>query len=57
MLKLIVRYSSDKSPVYEIFQVANVDYAKDDLKVLTDTVLKPLGKNLKNVNTFLVRCQ
>ncbi len=30
-----------------MFQVANVDYAKDDFKVLTDTILKPLGKNLK----------
>jgi hypothetical protein len=44
MLKMIVRYSSDKQPSSEIFQVANIDYAKDDITVLKDTVLKPIGK-------------
>jgi hypothetical protein len=43
-LKMIVRYSSDKQPFLEIFQVANIDFAKDDITVLKETVLKPIGK-------------
>jgi hypothetical protein len=44
MLKLAVRYLTSKKPFLEIFQVANIDYGKDDITVIKDTVLNPIGK-------------
>jgi hypothetical protein len=44
MLKLVVRYLSGKKPFSEIFQVKNIDYGKDDITVIKDTVLKPIGE-------------
>ncbi len=51
MFKIIIRYSSNKPAVSEIFQVANINYAKDDITVLRDTVLKPIGKALNGIIT------
>lgn len=50
ILKLIVRFHSNKQPFSRLFQIANVDYAKDDLGVLKDTVLKPIGQSLKVIS-------
>jgi hypothetical protein len=47
MFKMNIRYSSNKPPVSEFFQVANINYAKDDGTVLRDTALKPIGKTSK----------
>jgi hypothetical protein len=52
MFKMIIRYSSNKPPVSENFQVANINYAKDDITVLRDTVLKPIGKTSKKNSYF-----
>ncbi len=41
ILKLIVRFNDTKPPISRLFQVANVDYLKDDIDILSDTVLKP----------------
>jgi hypothetical protein len=41
-MKLILRYDSSKPPLYKLFQIGNVDYAKDSLDVFCDTVLTPI---------------
>jgi hypothetical protein len=46
ILKLIIRYSSNKEPLSRLFHLASVDY-KDDIKVLKDTVLDRIGNSLK----------
>ena len=47
--KLILRYSDGKPPLYRLFQIASVDYAKDDIAVLRNTVLSPIGASLKKM--------
>jgi hypothetical protein len=44
MLKLVVKYLSSKKPFSETFQVANIDYRKNDITVIKDAVLQPTGK-------------
>jgi hypothetical protein len=52
MFKMIIRSSSNKPPVSESFQVTNINYAKDDITVLRDTALKPIGKTSKKNSYF-----
>jgi hypothetical protein len=47
IMKLILRYDSSKPVLYKLFHIGNVDYAKDSLDVLHDTVLTPIGASLK----------
>ncbi len=46
VLKLILRYESEKEPFSRLFQIASVEY-KDDIKVLQETVLNHIGASLK----------
>jgi hypothetical protein len=43
ILNLVVRHSSNKPPFSKLFQIASVDYKKDDIKILSCTVLKKKG--------------
>ena len=42
----------------ELFQIGNVDYAKDSIDVLRDTILTPIGVSLKSMiaegNNFVI---
>jgi hypothetical protein len=46
VLKLILRYESEKEPFSRLFQIASVEY-KVDIKVLQQTVLNRIGASLK----------
>jgi hypothetical protein len=46
--KMLLRYS-DKQSVSKLFQIASVEYSKDDIVILNSTVLKPFGEGLKEV--------
>jgi hypothetical protein len=46
--KMLLRYS-DKQSASKLFQIASVEYSKDDIVILNSTVLKPVGEGLKEV--------
>jgi len=46
ILKVILRYNSNKDPLSRLFHLASVDY-KDDISVLKATVLDHIGGSLK----------
>ncbi len=58
ILKLILRYDSSKPPLYKLFQIGNVDYAKDLINVLHNTILTPIWVSLKSMiaegNKFVI---
>jgi len=45
VLKLIVRYVSNKDPFSRLFHLASVDY-KDDINMLQEIVLDRIGESL-----------
>jgi hypothetical protein len=47
VLKLIIRYVSNKDPFSRLFHLASVDY-KDDINVLQETVLDRIGEAYEN---------
>ena len=47
--KLILRYSDGKLTLYNLFQIANVDYAKDNISVLRKIGLDAVGVSLQNM--------
>ena len=49
ILKLILRCSNNKPPFYKLFLIACVDYSKDDIDVLCQTVSDPIGASLKQM--------
>jgi hypothetical protein len=49
VLKLIIRYESNKEPFLILFQIASVEY-KDDIKVLPETVLNHIGRSLQEIS-------
>ena len=49
ILKLIIRYSSNREPLSRLFHLASVEY-KDDIKVLKDAVLDHIGNSLKLIS-------
>jgi len=46
--KMLLRYS-DKQSASKLFQIASIEYSKDDIVILNSTVLKPVGEGLKEV--------
>jgi len=46
ILKIILRYNSNKDPLSRLFHLASVEY-KDDIRVLKETVLDHIGASLK----------
>jgi hypothetical protein len=49
VLKLIIRFDSNKEPFSRLFQIASVEY-KDDIKVLQETMLKCIGSSLQEIS-------
>jgi hypothetical protein len=49
ILKVIIRYCSNKEPLWKLFHHTSVDY-KDDIQVLQDTVLDCISKSLKLIH-------
>ena len=50
VLKLIVRYVSNKDHFSRLFHLASVDY-KDDINVLQETVLDRIGESLRELSS------
>ena len=50
VLKLIIRYVSNKDPFSRLFHLASVDY-KDDINVLQETVLDRIGESLRELSS------
>jgi hypothetical protein len=46
ILKVILKYISNKDSLSRLFHIASVDY-KDDISVLKETVLNHIGGSLK----------
>jgi hypothetical protein len=49
ILKLILRCSNNKPPFYKLFQIASDECSKDDIAVLCQNVLDPIGASLKQM--------
>jgi len=50
ILKLIVRYSTNKSPLSRLFQISTVVYKKDDVGVLCSSLLNKIGESFKEIS-------
>jgi hypothetical protein len=46
ILKMILRYSNKES-FSRLFQIASIEHSKDDIEILQNTVLKPIGEELR----------